>query len=144
LASKRRVGATLATCVPGVQPPVQTPSPRHRLTPRPSGRARAPIRRSLTPRRPSARGPRPHHANAGRWTDHGRASSVTSLPAHCAAFARAPTGHRAPCSQPLPASRSRSLLPATSLPAPRCQPPSRPHRAAARPSAVDPSSNPLL
>jgi hypothetical protein len=67
-----------------------------------------------------------------RWTDHGRAPLGHLAP--CSPRRVRPSSHRpprsllpgiAPCSQPLPAPRSRSLLSATSLPAPRCQPPSR-------------------
>jgi hypothetical protein len=83
LASKRRVAATLATCVPAFQASSRQSRRRHRGTAsRPDRvgepRARAPIRRSPTPRRPPARGPRPHRANAGRTTD-GRARSPRSL-----------------------------------------------------------------
>jgi hypothetical protein len=126
---------TLATCVPGVQPPE---SRRHHHR----GPPELP---SSDPRRPSARGPRPHHANAGRWTETERRAPIrgppelppaTSLPAHRAAAGRRPSGERpsavrpsshrpplsllpgiAPYSQPLPTPRFRSDAPCSQVPA---------------------------
>jgi hypothetical protein len=127
----------------------QTPSPRLRDTASRPDRAGEPELPSGDPRLPVVRPPEARARRAAgrttdgrarsapcsprrRWTDHGRAPLGHLAP--CSSRRVRPSSHRpprsllpgiAPCSQPLPAPRSRSLLSATSLPAPRCQPPSR-------------------